>query len=83
MLMSVLWTLTFEMLRTFKSHFEKAIIYINISTLMSVLPASSVVGVVLTRLQNFITKIAPDHSTTLSSAAPPEGLDSTRAAGTF
>jgi len=34
-------------------------------------------------LQNFITEIAPDHSTTLSSFATPEGLDSACAAGTF
>ena len=65
-------------------------IYINISTFTSVLPASSSVcrrpvpsRPDPTRLQNFIMKIAPDHSTTLSSAAPSEGLDSTRAAGTF
>ena len=34
-------------------------------------------------LQNFITKIAPDHFSTLSSFTSLEGLDSARAAGTF
>ena len=30
-------------------------------------------------LQNFIMKIAPDHSVTLSSLVTPEGLDTARA----
>ena len=34
-------------------------------------------------LQNLITEIAKDLSTTLSSFAAPKGQDSTRAAGTF
>jgi len=47
-------------------------IYINISTFTSVLPASSVCRRLSSSrpdpTSNFITKIAPDHSTTLSSA---------------
>ena len=34
-------------------------------------------------LQNFITKIAPDHFSMLSSSASLEGLDSAHAVGTF
>ena len=77
-----------KLLKISKNNFT-IIFYINISTFTSVLPASSVVVVfvpsrpVPTRLQNFIMKIAQDHSTTLSSAASPEGLDSARAVGTF